>query len=952
DKIYKPITELYCYEPDSKVQWIVRDHDDYSNGASYYYDQKIEIWATALDYELRGQHPWLYNVVTHEFTHMVQLGASRKGPRWMPQVYLQYFGYEREKRPDVLYGYPNQIASWPIAGTVVPMWFAEGTAQFQARGLGFEYWDSHRDMMVRTRILENKLLTINEMGVFGKNSLGNETVYCQGFSLVRYIADRWGDKTLKQLTCALNSPFRYWSFDSASRKVLGISARELHKLWQADMYDEYMSRTVLIRENIVNGKVLNNEGFGNFYPTFSPDGKKIAFISNKGKDYLSLGNMYIYDLESDSLIETKCPANRSIDWSPDGKCIAYASRGAPDKHGSEYYDLYLWNIEKEKSVRLTRNARLWSPSFSHDGRQIVAVNNLGGSLNLALVDLPESFDCKDISDSTSYHMLTNYDDGTQVFRPRFSTDDSWIAFGIANLAKTDIYRYDLESGIITELIATEDDERDPAFSSDGKYLYWADDRSSIFNLYRLDLEDMTQTPVTNVIGGAFMPTISADGKIAYAEFTEKGYGLSLIEDVIEVNPRMMTYIDYQKQELPELSAPEPGGGPAKLYANTFGKPMFMPRLFVDKDKIKPGFYFMTSDQLEKLSLFGSAAMSPDLDRDLYLEIQYRVLWPTIYMEVFNIARNHDQSFDDNFVILGEKVINDSVTVPIYDKYAVEYQFNLSEIDVGARFPLPLEGNYNAAIIGRLSNYKSDMHFDDGGTFEYTYHKGDALILRLNSNHLNPTSIMDIHPSGGWTGWVEYAKEHNRFINDFKVDAERGTISEVYTTYNYHRIEADFDYYRKIYKSLVFNSRLMAGAISDSVDSFYNLYAGGLIGMRGYSFYSLGGTRKVVWRNAFRFPILTQIDKRWGPFYFDRLHGAVFTETGNAWTDQTELHNLQMMNDLGAELRLRLFSWYGLPTDLQISGAYGFNQFDIVEDDIRTSYGNEWRFYFTLLFGFL
>jgi len=85
DLIYEPITNLYDYEPDAKVHWIIRDHDDYSNGASYYYDQKIEIWASPLDFELRGQHHWLYNVVTHEFTHMIQLGASRKAPRWLPR---------------------------------------------------------------------------------------------------------------------------------------------------------------------------------------------------------------------------------------------------------------------------------------------------------------------------------------------------------------------------------------------------------------------------------------------------------------------------------------------------------------------------------------------------------------------------------------------------------------------------------------------------------------------------------------------------------------------------------------------------------------------------------------------------------------------------------------------------------------------------------------------------
>ena len=41
--VYKPITDLYNYEPDAKVHWIIRDHDDYSNGASYYYDQKINL---------------------------------------------------------------------------------------------------------------------------------------------------------------------------------------------------------------------------------------------------------------------------------------------------------------------------------------------------------------------------------------------------------------------------------------------------------------------------------------------------------------------------------------------------------------------------------------------------------------------------------------------------------------------------------------------------------------------------------------------------------------------------------------------------------------------------------------------------------------------------------------------------------------------------------------------
>ena len=48
EEVYGPITKLYQHEPDSKVSLIIHDNDDYSNGAAYFYDNKIELWAPAL----------------------------------------------------------------------------------------------------------------------------------------------------------------------------------------------------------------------------------------------------------------------------------------------------------------------------------------------------------------------------------------------------------------------------------------------------------------------------------------------------------------------------------------------------------------------------------------------------------------------------------------------------------------------------------------------------------------------------------------------------------------------------------------------------------------------------------------------------------------------------------------------------------------------------------------
>ena len=170
EDIYGPVTSLYHHEPDQKVSIILKDYDDYSNGASYFYDNKIELWAPPLDFDLRGTHNWFRNVVTHEFTHIVQIQTSMKFGRHVPGVYLQWLGYEAERRQDVLYGYPNVIVSYPVSGFLVPSWFAEGVAQVQSSGVelrllglaprhgsshvcaGRKYADVERD----ERIRENK----------------------------------------------------------------------------------------------------------------------------------------------------------------------------------------------------------------------------------------------------------------------------------------------------------------------------------------------------------------------------------------------------------------------------------------------------------------------------------------------------------------------------------------------------------------------------------------------------------------------------------------------------------------------------------------------------------------------------------------------------------------------------------------------------------------------------
>ncbi|GAF68603.1 unnamed protein product, partial [marine sediment metagenome] len=69
EKVYEPLTNMYG-PTDSKVSIVIRDDEDYANGGAYFYDNKVEISATSLDYEFRSYSDWLWNVLTHELTHI------------------------------------------------------------------------------------------------------------------------------------------------------------------------------------------------------------------------------------------------------------------------------------------------------------------------------------------------------------------------------------------------------------------------------------------------------------------------------------------------------------------------------------------------------------------------------------------------------------------------------------------------------------------------------------------------------------------------------------------------------------------------------------------------------------------------------------------------------------------------------------------------------------------
>jgi len=976
EQVYGPITKLYQHEPDQKVTFVIRDHDDYSNGAAYFYDNKVEIWAPALDFELRGTHPWLQDVVAHEFTHIIQIQTTMKLGRTVPAIYFQWLGYEAERRTDVLYGYPNVIVSYPLSAFVVPSWFAEGVAQYNYPRFRYDYWDSHRDMILRMYMLAGNPLTWEEMGVFGKTSLGNESSYNAGFSIVQYIADTYGIDKLDEISRALSSLPRV-TIDGAISAVLGKSGEELYQEWKKAKTEHYKKLAAAISANRVEGEMIEKEGFGNFYPEFTPDGKKLAYVTNKGEDYFALSSVYLYDFQTKTAKELGLVARSTLSFSSDGRYLYYSKLGRRNKFFAKLSDLYRYDLVNEEEERLTRSLRAWNPKISADGTKLVFAYGSDGTLNIGVAD----------SIGRNVRRVTDFANGEQVYTPVWSPDGSKIAFGYSAGDRQSVAMID-EDGKGFQVLVSGPGARDPSFSRDGKSLFYASDETGIYNIYELDLQTGAKRRVTNVLGGAFLPTADSAGDLAFASYTSSGYKIAFLERSQQIaggtrspeaptaaprveSSRLTSGVAAIAAVASDAAGTAPSSGSLppvpdpKPYKNAFTSLSIIPVLRVDNynprnkglDVIRPGIYFSSSDMLDKLSLFGGAVINRQLERDLFVIFEYRDpippfyqlgLAPTLSLELYNISRKTGVSFP--IVTDRSYLIQTDVT------------YDLFEFDVSLRQKM-IDDHTQLQVGYALSRYNADIGAfllppaNISPAFRNTYLIGNALTVQLTHENIHPSVDQSINPVGR-TVSLTYSYEFNKFNPEGEYTIENGALVPRYSKPSFHRLDLQWTEHLQLpfpKQTLTLSAR-GSSIRKRGIDDFFDAYAGGFIGMRGYPYYSLGGRDLAVLSAAYRFPLWTSINFRFLQFYFTKLYGSVFGDIGDAWTPLAGGKGVappvgDWKKDAGFELRLEAFSFYQYPTRIFFAGAYGFDRFTRTFNNVDVTYGREWRFYVGVLFGF-
>jgi len=219
------------------------------------------------------------------------------------------------------------------------------------------------------------------------------------------------------------------------------------------------------------------------YPKWSPDGKQIAFVSDRD------GNPNIYLMNANGTSNQRLTDHPGYDaqmnWSPDGKQIAFVS----DRDGN--MEIYSLTLATGEISRLTYNVK-WNdgePVWSSDGRRIAFISETPNQgLMLYVMD----------ANGENIQQIPPSKYG-EFFRPAWCPEDRCLiyeheVYSSRYPKSSKLFVYDFETGkerrLLSEFEFSTNDTHEwyASLSKDGQYiLLWLIDDQSL--LYALDMDN-------------------------------------------------------------------------------------------------------------------------------------------------------------------------------------------------------------------------------------------------------------------------------------------------------------------------------------------------------------------------------------------------------------------------------------------------------------------------------
>ena len=440
------------YETTNIVTGLVRG----SGGFTEFFKERVV-------FPVASNNKYLQRLALHEITHAVQLEYLLAGPYRSLQIIL--------------------------TGVLSPLWFMEGVAQYESNA-----WDSTPAMYVRDAVMDHRLIPLNQLRGFSHLPPHQiRLAYYQSDLFIQFLVDTYGQDTIPRLLRLIKNKL---NLHSVLHQVTGKDPQQLEWAWR-----EYADSRLRVggegwQDPFKQVQLITANKGWNLFPTYSPDGSRIAFLSDWENESLEF-SLYLLERSTGRLtrLQERYLSPAPLGWSHDGRRLVFVS----DKYNRS--DLFLYDVERKKANPIKQDLRVNSfPAFLPGDVEVGFVATVDGFADIYKINLENG-------------KLTPL---TQTINdeayPYWSSDGSCLVFSREYQRQFDLVLKDLSNGQETRLTDTAQDEIWPLFLPEAKAILFVSDETGIFNLHLLDLQSGATHRLSKVIGGIFSPRVSPDGK--------------------------------------------------------------------------------------------------------------------------------------------------------------------------------------------------------------------------------------------------------------------------------------------------------------------------------------------------------------------------------------------------------------------------------------------------------
>jgi tricorn protease len=271
----------------------------------------------------------------------------------------------------------------------------------------------------------------------------------------------------------------HYTTDAVRFPSISHNGAKLTYLYNGDLYtvrpdgsDAHMVRILARSDDKINNErreVLHDHADES---ELSPDGKTLALVLR--------GNIWVVPTSGGDAtrLTNNTGNNNDITWSPDGTRIAFIS-----DMGNQP-DVYTIDVKSKAVARLTNDSAAESnPTWSPDGNTL-SFAKAGPLPGLYVVPTNGSGPAKRLAEGNGNNQF-----GNGITSHGWSPDSKWVAFSrMDRYQVTDIWVVPAIGGTPVNVTAYPDVNLEPKFTHDGKYLLFISTRGGQPQLYKLPLQ--------------------------------------------------------------------------------------------------------------------------------------------------------------------------------------------------------------------------------------------------------------------------------------------------------------------------------------------------------------------------------------------------------------------------------------------------------------------------------